>query len=54
MPIGPLVRQMLGPLERPISNIYRGLFINLDTLVQQINAQFYLASFGRIAFLIQK
>ena len=37
MPIGPLVRQMLGPLERPISNIYRGIFIELETLVQQIH-----------------
>ena len=37
MPIGPLVRQMLGPLERPISNIYRGIFIDLETLVQQIH-----------------
>ncbi|MBP6178146.1 MAG: class I SAM-dependent methyltransferase [Anaerolineales bacterium] len=37
MPIGPLVRQMLGPLEKPISNIYRGIFIDLETLVQQIH-----------------
>lgn len=37
MPIGPLVRQMLGPLERPISNIYRGIFIDLETLVQRIH-----------------
>jgi 2-polyprenyl-3-methyl-5-hydroxy-6-metoxy-1,4-benzoquinol methylase len=36
MPIGPIVRQMLGPLERPISDLYRGTFINLNALVRQI------------------
>ena len=36
MPIGPAVRQMLGPLERPISKLYRGMFIDLNALVRQI------------------
>jgi 2-polyprenyl-3-methyl-5-hydroxy-6-metoxy-1,4-benzoquinol methylase len=36
MPIGPIVRQKLGPLERPISEFYRGIFVNLDAFVDQI------------------
>ena len=36
MPIGPTVRQMLGPLERPISNLYRSMFIDLNSFAHQI------------------
>jgi 2-polyprenyl-3-methyl-5-hydroxy-6-metoxy-1,4-benzoquinol methylase len=36
MPVGPVIRQMLGPFEQPISNLYRGIFINLNDLVGQI------------------
>jgi 2-polyprenyl-6-hydroxyphenyl methylase/3-demethylubiquinone-9 3-methyltransferase len=36
MAIGPFVRQMLGPLERPVSEVYRGIFVDLTALVEQI------------------
>lgn len=38
MKIGPLVRQMLGPLERPISELYRSIFIDLNAFVRQIKS----------------
>ena len=36
MAIGPTIRQLLGPLEKPISDLYRGIFIDLTALVNQI------------------
>lgn len=36
MPIGPVIRQMLGPFERPISALYRSIFVDLNALVHQI------------------
>lgn len=36
MAIGLFIRQMLGPLERPASEIYRGLFVDHPALVCQI------------------
>jgi 2-polyprenyl-3-methyl-5-hydroxy-6-metoxy-1,4-benzoquinol methylase len=36
MSIGPFIRQMLGPLEKPISEIYRGIFVDLTAFVGQI------------------
>ena len=36
MAIGPFVRQMLGPLERPVSNLYRSIFIDIKALATQI------------------
>ena len=36
MPIGPVIRQMLGPLERPISEAYRSIFVDLTAFVGQI------------------
>lgn len=36
MPIGPLIRRMFGPLERPISEIYRGIFVDLTSFINQI------------------
>lgn len=36
MAIGPVIRQMLGPLERPISELYRSIFVDLTALVGQI------------------
>lgn len=36
MSIGPVIRQMLGPLERPISEFYRSVFIDLTAFVDQI------------------
>ena len=38
MKIGPLVRQMLGSLERPISELYRSIFIDLNAFVGQIKS----------------
>jgi 2-polyprenyl-3-methyl-5-hydroxy-6-metoxy-1,4-benzoquinol methylase len=35
MAIGPFIRQMLGPLERPASEIYRSIFVDLSALVKQ-------------------
>lgn len=36
MAIGPFVRQMLGPLERPVSELYRSAFVDLTSLVRKI------------------
>jgi 2-polyprenyl-3-methyl-5-hydroxy-6-metoxy-1,4-benzoquinol methylase len=36
MKLGPLVRRMFGPYERQISEIYRGLFVDIDALVEVI------------------
>lgn len=36
MSIGFFVRQMLGPFERPISQLYRSIFIDITALVRQI------------------
>jgi len=36
MAIGPFVRQMLGPLERPVSELYRGMFVDLTSLARKI------------------
>ena len=35
MPIGPSVRKILGPLERPISDLYRGIFIDISDFARQ-------------------
>jgi 2-polyprenyl-6-hydroxyphenyl methylase/3-demethylubiquinone-9 3-methyltransferase len=32
MPIGPFVRRCFGPLERPVTNLYRGCFVDLGRL----------------------
>lgn len=37
MAIGPLIRSALGPLEKPVSNMYRGIFISFKALHSQIN-----------------
>ncbi len=37
MAIGPRVRQWLGPLETPISDLYRGLFFNLDQFATTVH-----------------
>jgi 2-polyprenyl-3-methyl-5-hydroxy-6-metoxy-1,4-benzoquinol methylase len=36
MKIGPLVRQMFGPYERHISEVYRSIYINIDAFVDLI------------------
>lgn len=36
MPIGVAIRQLLGPLERPVSKAYRGIFVDLPDLVKKI------------------
>lgn len=36
MPIGPFVRQIFGPYERSISELYRSIFVDLNALVHQI------------------
>lgn len=36
MAIGPAIRGILGPLEKPISEFYRGIFIDLNAFVDQI------------------
>jgi len=36
MSIGALVRRSMGPLERPVANLYRGLFVNIDHLATTI------------------
>lgn len=38
MPLGRRIRQALGPLERPASELYRSLFIDLDRVVDRIAA----------------
>jgi trans-aconitate methyltransferase len=37
MPIGTFVRRLLSPLEKPISDIYRNIFVNLADLTHQIH-----------------
>lgn len=37
MPIGTFVRRLLSPLEKPISDIYRNIFIDLADLTHQIH-----------------
>jgi SAM-dependent methyltransferase len=36
MPIGPKLRSLLGPFERPIANLYRSFFCDLDALAHRI------------------
>ena len=36
MSIGFFIRQMLGPFEKPISDLYRSIFIDITALVSQI------------------
>ena len=36
MPIGPIIRQMLGPFERSASELYRSVFVNLNAFADQI------------------
>ncbi len=38
MSLGPSVRRLLGPLERPAAWAYRSLFVDLESLVRQIGA----------------
>lgn len=38
MPIGATVRRMLGPFERPVSDLYRSFFVDLDMEVGQLKA----------------
>jgi 2-polyprenyl-3-methyl-5-hydroxy-6-metoxy-1,4-benzoquinol methylase len=38
MGIGPLVRRCLGPLERPVADLYRGFFFNLNRFVNLVRA----------------
>lgn len=38
MSIGPTVRRMLGPIEAPISSLYRSMFINVGELGRAIDA----------------
>jgi len=39
MAIGPFVRQLLGPFERSVSDIYRAIFVDLLVLAKQIKDQ---------------
>ena len=36
MAIGPAIRRMFGPLERPVSEMYRSIFVDLTAFVDQI------------------
>lgn len=36
MPVGPFIRGLLGPLERPASDAYRSVFVDLDELTAEI------------------
>jgi 2-polyprenyl-6-hydroxyphenyl methylase/3-demethylubiquinone-9 3-methyltransferase len=36
MPIGPTVRRLLGPLERPTTDLYRAFFVSLGNQVRRI------------------
>ena len=36
MPIGPAIRQMFGPFENHVSEFYRGIFVDLNSLVDKI------------------
>jgi 2-polyprenyl-6-hydroxyphenyl methylase/3-demethylubiquinone-9 3-methyltransferase len=37
MPVGPLIRRCLGPLERPVTDLYRAAFINLDRFARLVH-----------------
>jgi len=37
MPIGPTVRRLLGPLEKPTANLYRAFFVNLGRQIDQVH-----------------
>src|SRR5262245_55263677 len=37
MPIGPFIRRCLGPLERPVTDLYRAGFINLGRFVRLVH-----------------
>ncbi len=36
MPLGPALRRLLGPIERPVADAYRRFFVDLDQLAGQI------------------
>jgi SAM-dependent methyltransferase len=36
MPLGPVLRRALGPLEQPAAALYRSVFIDLDAFVAQV------------------
>ncbi|HSA45614.1 MAG TPA: class I SAM-dependent methyltransferase [Candidatus Competibacteraceae bacterium] len=36
MAIGPFIRQLLGPFEKPASELYRAIFVDLSALARQI------------------
>lgn len=36
MPIGPAIRRLLGPVDEPVSRIYRSLFVNVDAIATDI------------------
>jgi 2-polyprenyl-3-methyl-5-hydroxy-6-metoxy-1,4-benzoquinol methylase len=48
MPLGPLVRKWLGPLEQPAAAAYRSLFVDLHSLVGQIEAWLPVAGIQNI------
>jgi 2-polyprenyl-6-hydroxyphenyl methylase/3-demethylubiquinone-9 3-methyltransferase len=37
MPIGPTIRRLLGPLERPTADLYRAFFVDLGRQVRRIH-----------------
>lgn len=36
MPLGPVLRRALGPLEQPAAAVYRSIFIDLDAFIAQV------------------
>jgi 2-polyprenyl-6-hydroxyphenyl methylase/3-demethylubiquinone-9 3-methyltransferase len=36
MPIGPIIRRCFGPLERPVTDLYRACFVNLGRFVRLV------------------
>src|SRR5258708_2299555 len=36
MPLGPRLRGLLGPIERPVANLYRACFVDVGDLARQI------------------
>jgi 2-polyprenyl-6-hydroxyphenyl methylase/3-demethylubiquinone-9 3-methyltransferase len=36
MPLGPTIRRLFGPLEGPVTDLYRSLFVDLDAQVAQV------------------
>lgn len=36
MPIGPTVRRLLGPLERPTADLYRAFFVSLSSQIRRV------------------